>query len=205
MIKNLNINLKVWSLLFILALNNNTFAAPIPTTGSSIISQELKNVALAQEAGFRIGTNKTDFWELLSSRTLENPNVQPTAWTFQGLNGPYKTARFSIRVDNLSSTKQTLDQYAKKWIKEYPYLGFETLATNKMTVDGKQTLVVDLKNKSKNKQLRQFIIYNSDRNIAVIMTCSNFIDQFGYTLDQCHDLLKNFQWTVSNKSGSLKE
>ncbi len=205
--KNLKIKSQkiILSIFFVVSSNTQLIhAAPIPTSGSSILSQKLKNTALSQEAGFRIGTEKTDFWELITSKNLNAANP-PSAWIFQGLNGAFKTARFSIRTDNLNSEKQSLDQYAKKWIKEYPYLGFETLATNKMVVDGKQTLVIDLKNKVKNKQLRQFIVYNNERKVAVIMTCSNSIDKFSYTLNQCHDLLKNFQWVVANPSPVLKE
>lgn len=170
-----------------------THAAPIPATSSSEFSQTLKNMILAEREGFRLGTQKTDFWEIINKNIATN-NSAPTSWLFQGI-GTKQTARFSIRTDKLTQPIE-LPTYVKKWIKEYPYLGFEILATNTMQVAGKPTFVVDLINKGKNKQLRQFVVHNKDRNIAVIMTCTDSIDKFNSTLDQCHDLLHNFQWTA---------
>jgi hypothetical protein len=172
-------------------------SAPVPATSSSILSQALKNTLQSDE--FRVGTFNHDFWEL--SPQINSTNRKLNAWHFQGL-GSNLTARFSVHIDKLN-TPTDLKQYVKKWIKEYPYLGFEILATNSMQVDGKPTFVIDLSNKVKNKQLRQFVIHNKEKNMAVVMTCTDIKSKFLTTIEKCHEIVKNFQWTASSPTKNL--
>lgn len=183
--------MKNFSILFIFLFTClNSFAAPIPATGSSSFSQALKNTLQAED--FRVGTFNQDFWEL--SPQINSSSSKLSAWHFQGL-GPNISARFSVHIDRLSGPTD-LKQYVKKWIKEYPYLGFEILATNSMQIDGKPAFVVDLANKVKNKQLRQFVVQNKEKNMAVVMTCTDIKSKFLATIDRCHEIVKNFQWAA---------
>lgn len=187
--------------IIIQVISTIALASPIPTTGSSELSQNLKNMILAEREGFRLGTSNSDYWEVINKNLTMS--AVPTSWLFQGVSG-HQTARFSIHSDKLNQPGD-ITQYVKKWIKEYPYLGFEILATNSMQVAGKPTFVIDLVNKAKNKQLRQFVVHNQERNMAVIMTCTDSTDKFNITLDKCHELLKNFQWTIPNNNISTKK
>lgn len=190
--------MKTFILIFsFLALAVFTKAAPIPATGSSPFAQALKNTLQAED--FRVGTFSQEFWEL--SPQINSTSSSVKAWHFQGIK-QNNTARFAVHIDRLNSTMD-LKQYVKKWIKEYPYLGFEILATNSMQIDGKPAFVIDLSNKVKNKQLRQFVVHNKEKNMAVVMTCTDSKTKFLSTIEKCHDIVKNFQWSASSSSKNI--
>lgn len=173
-------------------------ASPIPGLSSSSLSQPLKNTLIADD--FRLGTLNQDFWDLLPQDSKDEKKL--STWLFQG-NKNNLSARFSLHVDKLNKPTE-LKSYVKKWIKEYPYLGFEILATHSMRIDGETAFVVDLANKAKNKQLRQFVVCNKEKSIAVIMTCTDLRGRFLDTINQCHDILKNFRWSSSPKNEIVK-
>jgi hypothetical protein len=193
-LKNMKALIMIFSLF---VFSNSVNAAPIPATGSSPFAQALKNTLQADE--FRVGTFNQEFWEL-SPQLNFNP-ARKNAWHFQGIK-QNNTARFAVHIDHLTNSMD-LKQYVKKWIKEYPYLGFEILATNSMQIDGRPAFVVDLSNKVKNKQLRQFVVQNKEKNMAVVMTCTDIRPKFLSTIEKCHEIVKNFQWSASSSSKSL--
>lgn len=175
----------------------NSYASPIPATGSSSFAQALKNTLQSED--FRVGTFNQDFWTL--DPQINSTATKLSAWHFQGL-GPNMSARFSVHIDRLNGPTD-LKQYVKKWIKEYPYLGFEILATNSMQIDGKPAYVVDLLNKVKNKQLRQFVVHNKEKEMAVVMTCTDARSKFLSTLNKCHEIVKNFQWAAGPSTKNI--
>jgi hypothetical protein len=185
------------TLLSVVLLSPSSEAAPTPAIGSSAFSQALKNTLQSDE--FRVGTFNQEFWEL--SPQINSSASKLYAWHFQGM-GTNMSARFSVHIDKLNGPIE-LKQYVKKWIKEYPYLGFEILATNNMQIDGKPAFVVDLSNKVKNKQLRQFVVHNKEKNMAVVMTCTDVKSKFLSTIDKCHEIVKNFQWAASSATKNI--
>jgi hypothetical protein len=186
-------------IIFIILLFNFSFifAAPIPAISSSSFSQTLKNTLQSED--FRVGTFNQDFWELAPQ--INSASNKSNAWHFQGL-GTNLTARFSVHIDRLNGVSD-IKQYIKKWIKEYPYLGFEILATNNMQIDGQPAFVLDLTNKVKSKQLRQFVVHNKEKNMAIIMTCTDVKNKFLSTIEKCHEIIKNFQWVAGPSPKNL--
>ena len=164
-------------------------ASPIPGAGSSEVSQLLKNIVIS-EHGFKIGSSNQNFWIL-----KKDPNGNLSE-TFQYLSStPESKARFSINVDKFSKPT-SFDSYVKKWVKEYPYFGFEILKTQVTRLAGQPCYMVDFAHRKKNKQMRQFVVVKKD--LAVVMTCADDITKFKDTAMQCADLVNNFRWTTSN-------
>jgi hypothetical protein len=164
-------------------------ASPIPGAGSSQVPQLLKNIVIS-EHGFRIGSTSQNFWTLKQDL---NANVSDT---FQYVaSNPQSSARFTVNVDKFNKPT-SFDSYVKKWVKEYPYFGFEILKTQVMKIGGQPCYLVDFAHRKKNKQMRQFVVVKKD--YAVVMTCADQIGKFKDTSLQCADLVNNFQWTTSS-------
>lgn len=162
-------------------------SSPIPGTGSSQVSQLLKNIVIS-EYGFRVGSPEQTFWNLKQDIHSNTTN------TFQyfAADPLQKTARFTINIDKFSSPTN-FDSYVKKWVKEYPYFGFEILKTQTMKIGDEPCYLVDLAHRKQNKQMRQFVVVKKE--FAVVMTCADEISKFKDTALQCADLIKNFHWT----------
>lgn len=174
--------------LSLMILARSGLASPIPGFGSSHISNLLKNIAVS-EYGFKVGPVESKFWSLKSKSEDESREV------FQFIPAEViSPARFTVNIDKFSRPT-TFDSYVKKWIKEYPYLGFEILKNQSLKVDGEPGVMIDLVHRKMNKQMRQFVAYKKD--YAVIMTCSDQIPQFQGTAQECADLVNHFKWTHS--------
>lgn len=164
-----------------------SFGSPIPGVGSSQVSQLLKNIVVS-EYGFRVGSPQQTYWKLKDDLAANTSN------TFQyfAADPQHKTARFTINVDRFSAPT-SFNAYVKKWVKEYPYFGFEILKTQSMKIGDQPCYLVDLAHRKQNKQLRQFVVVKKE--FAVVMTCADEISKFKDTAVQCADLVNNFQWT----------
>lgn len=163
-----------------------TLASPMPGAGSSQVPQLLKNIVVS-EHGFRIGSSQQDFWTL--KKDLEANQKD----TFQFVaSKPDSGARFTVNIDTFSKPT-SFDSYVKKWVKEYPYFGFEILKTQVTKIAGQPCYLVDFAHRKKNKQMRQFVVVKKE--FAVVMTCADDIAKFRETSTQCSDLVSNFRWT----------
>lgn len=171
----------------LLCLCPSTHASPIPGVGSSQVSQLLKNIVVS-ELGFRIGSPEQTYWTLKKDPAAPSGNT----FLFFPTDSQQKSARFTVSVDKFSSST-AFDAYVKKWIKEYPYFGFEILKTQTMKISEAPCYLVDLVHRKQNKQLRQFVVVKKD--FAVVMTCADEPAKFKETALHCADLVKHFQWT----------
>lgn len=169
----------------ILITSSYTFSAPVPGFGSAPAHQLLKNI-LVSELGFRIGNSQQSFWILKDETSFKIPNTHQFI-----ASNPQLSARFLINIDKFSKP-MTLEAYLKKWIKEYPYFGFEVLQTQSFKLSGQSSYLVDLAHRKKNKQLRQFVVVKDD--YAIVMTCVDEISQFKETSIECGKLINNFEW-----------
>lgn len=108
-------------------------------------------------------------------------------------------ASMSVRTDTLSK-QSSLESYAKKWMRDYPSYGFEVLGAKSFTMAGGPGLVVDMVQKSKNKQIRQVILQKGLR--VAILTCLDQQSNFQKTLAACNQLVKNFEWNSLESTSS---
>lgn len=163
------------------------FAAPIPTTSSSIIASAQEGIFF-RGLGFAMSTKGTN-WVALhdnDSFLLKSARLGP-----EGSAKNAEAPRLTVRIDTLGKSA-TLETYAKKWMRDYGNFGFETLGSQTINIGGGKAMVVDVVQKSKNKQLRQ-VILNKDARIA-ILTCIDQKTNFSTTLPVCNQIIRTFEW-----------
>ncbi len=168
------------------------FAAPFPATSSSTFLGVSHGLFTSPE-GFSIHADKTD-WIL--TEAPENPHIITI------FKAPYLSdgvqPSLTVRVDQLEKSAQIGD-YLKKWLKEYPRLGFNVLASRKLEINGQSGILLDLTNLKSQKQLRQVIFFNPVKDQAVVLTCRDSKKGFAQSLRDCNQLIKNFSWSNSVK------
>lgn len=111
-------------------------------------------------------------------------------------------ATLTVRVDKLAKA-MPIDQYVKRWTKEYPKFGFDVKGSKKFTMNGEKGVVVDLINPAKKRQLRQVIFMKDNR--AVLMTCRDHISTFKSSLAECNKMIKTFAWKELNSTKTSKK
>lgn len=165
-----------------------TQAAPYPATSSSILTAPDRGLAFIQK-GFNLKTVGTD-WVPVSKNSsdsiLDTIRFGPAGTTAE------EGASLSVRTDKISSAV-TLETYAKKFMRDYPNYGFDVLGSKPVTISASQGLIVDMINRSKNKQLRQLIL--KQNNQVAVLTCMDDREKFNKTLVSCNQIMKSFEWT----------
>lgn len=164
----------------------NTMAAPTPLGSSSIILQKYPNIYLSP-LGFQIHTAQTD-WTAINAQMKSEFIV--AAFTKDTEDSDVRAA-FTVRVDKLKKPITT-EQYAKKWLKDYPRLGFEVLTSKKVSINGQIGFLLDLVNRDNKMQLRQ-LLFVKNRHV-VNLTCRDQMKDFTQSLQDCNKIFRNFNW-----------
>lgn len=172
------------------------FAAPIPGAGSKIKPQ----LGLYKSPqGFEIETAGTDW---IQTAPPKNTRYIATMFRSPVIKNNMR-ATLTVRVDQLEKSME-LNQYVKRWTKEYPKFGFDVKGSKKFAINGQNGYVVDLVNTSKKRQLRQVIFMKDKR--AVLLTCRDHVDSFKTALNECNKMIKTFKWqSVLNKVPTNKK
>lgn len=174
---------------FLLLIANVAVAAPHPATSSSVLTDPQQGHYF-QSQGFNLRTLGTDW---LPTPQNKDSLFDSVRFTPKGV--IESTASLSVRTDVLSK-QGTLESYAKKWMRDYPSYGFEVLGAKSFAVSGSPGLVVDMVQRSKNKQIRQVILQKGQH--VAILTCLDNQSSFQKTLASCNQLVKNFEWNKKN-------
>jgi hypothetical protein len=164
-------------------------AAPHPGTSTSVLTDPQQGHYF-QSQGFNLRTLGTDWLP-----TPQNKESLFESVRFAPKGDIESTASLSVRTDTLSK-QSTLEFYTKKWMRDYPSYGFEVLGAKSFAVGGSPGLVVDMVQRSKNKQIRQVILQKGQR--VAILTCLDKQTHFQKTLVSCNQLVKNFEWNKKN-------
>ncbi len=181
--------MKCTLLSILLLLSSAAMAAPHPATSSSVLTDPQQGHYF-QSQGFNLRTLGTDWLPVPQNKESLFESVR-----FTPKGDIESTASLSVRTDTISK-QASLESYAKKWMRDYPSYGFEVLGTKAFAVDGIPGLVVDMVQKSKNKQIRQVILQNGQH--MAILTCLDNQTSFQKTLVSCNQLVKNFDWNEKN-------
>lgn len=161
------------------------FAAPHPVTASSQITDPEKKHSYSI-FGFLLSTNGT-VWKPNYPLTH---GAQPE-FRFDNQLSPNKSSFVTVNIDELEKTS-SLENYGKKWIKDYNQFGFEVLGSKSLEMGGGPALMFDLYQKEKGKQQRQ-VIFQNNRKI-VLITCTDNKEDFSKSLANCNELIKSFSW-----------
>lgn len=182
------INRYLGSVTFLLVLasllvNSIAYASPHPGIGSSGLVAPDRGLFWARE-GFILNSGQTG-WSLTEA---EEAKDQVTYMANNKSKGS-----LSVKVDKLK-VEQSVEAYAKKWMKDYINYGFELLGTQTFQQHNSQGLVIDFDHKKSFQQIRQILFLKS--KTAVILTCTDDKKQFLKTLQGCNEIAKSFTWTA---------
>jgi hypothetical protein len=178
---------QILSLIFL--ISNVAVAAPHPATSTSVLTNPQQGLYF-QSQGFNLRTLGTDWLP-----TPQNKDSMFESVRFTPKGTMESTASLSVRTDVLSK-QSNLENYAKKWMRDYPSYGFEVLGAKSFAVAGGPGLVVDMVQRSKSKQIRQVILQRGQH--VAILTCLDNQSTFQKTLISCNQLVKNFEWVKKN-------
>jgi hypothetical protein len=173
---------------FLLISSSLALGAPHPATSTSALTDPQLGHYF-QSQGFNLRTAGTDWL----------PTPQNNESLFEAVRLTPKgqlesAASLSVRTDTLSK-QSSLENYAKKWMRDYPSYGFEVLGAKSFAMAGGPGLVVDMIQKGRSKQIRQVILQKGQR--VAILTCLDNQSNFQKTLVACNQLVKNFEWNGS--------
>ncbi len=167
------------------SFSSRSAAAPLPLTSSSLFISGQRGL-FHSPIGFVINSGNTD-WHLAVAP--KNNSYIETVYRAPGDNKVQ--AALTVRAETLLS-KTDLDSYAKKWIKDYPRLGFEVLTAKKVRVGEQVGYMLDLLSRENSKQLRQ-VLFLKGRN-TVTLTCRDDVSTFAQSLKSCNDIIRTFHW-----------
>ncbi len=161
-------------------------SAPFPATSTSLITDPTEGKFFSFH-GFYFNTSKLP-WTLVddaNTSLFESFKFAPIDSQKRG------SAQLTLRKDTLGLNKN-LQQYAVKWMKEYPQFGFEVLTTKNMILGGGEAFLIDFIHKGKGQQVRQIVLRKEKK--VVIMTCSDEIQKFKSTVTDCNQMMTSFSW-----------
>ncbi len=168
-----------------LAIPSLIYAAPHPGMGSSLLVSPEMGLFWKRQ-GFLLQTG-TSGWELESPRGDATGNkiryVRPSKDS--------EVASMAVQIETLKS-ELSLENYAKKWMRDYVNYGFDVLGTQAFTQNKAKGLVVDLIHRKTDQQLRQILFLKNKK--VVILTCRDFHKTFQQTLAGCNQISKTFEW-----------
>lgn len=174
----------------------SAISAPFPVTSSSWLTRPESGLFWAAR-GFTMGTDGTGWvmqQEELTKDALKNAKNPMNSANYNHKQFP--KAKFSVQVETLKGDV-TLENYSKKWSKEYHPYGFNLMGTRPFQHDEDKGLIYDLVSKSKPLQIRQVVFLHKQE--AVILTCSDDKRSFNQSLKDCNQMIRKFKWTQAPK------
>lgn len=170
------------------------WSAPFP--GESLLRPQSGRFWL--QRGFKLGTAGTA-WRLdeKAGGPLDWREVHAQLDGVTYSHAQFPTARLRVEVEDLKG-KATLENYTKRWVKDYYQYGFKILANKPMKLNGVPTVVYDLLSRNQDVQIRQIIQVHRGR--AVVLTCSDERVNFAKSVPACNAIAGKIEWTAPAKT-----
>ena len=172
-------------LIFLLLITTNVFAAPIPFTSTSALTSR-NDGAYRSSYGFSLHSS-VNGWKQVPP---PNKNDYIVAM-YESRDQVSNPSALTVRVDEMKSPS-TLEDYSKKWLKDYPRFGFDVLTAKKVRVGENVGYLIDLLSRENKKQLRQLLFVKGKK--AVTLTCRGDQDKFKSTIRDCNEIIRTFRW-----------
>lgn len=184
-----------WSLqgpLFaVLLIPFTSYGAPSPGAGSSLLVAPEMGL-FWQRQGFLLKSGATGW-------SLGSPTAEGEDQEVRYIRTNSKTASLAVKTETIK-TDLSLENYAKRWMKDYANYGFDVLGTKTFYQNGTKGLVIDLVHKKSEQQLRQVLFLKNRK--AVILTCKDQQKTFQQTISGCNQISKSFEWVDNPPSGT---
>src|SRR5690606_6241607 len=135
---------------FVLAVfgsSQMTSAAPMPLSPASLYFSSQKEI-FRSPLGFSIHAADTRWTRIMPPKNNEYLKAIFRAPT----DGSAVQAALTVRSDKVTA-KTDLTSYAKKWLKDYPRLGFQVLAAKKVRIGEQVGFMIDMINSDAEMQL----------------------------------------------------
>ena len=100
-------------------------------------------------------------------------------------------AQMSVHLSRVER-KLSLNQYAKKWTKEYSQFGFDLMKVQNFKVNNSEMLLIDTYHPKLKKQLRQYITIKNDQ--VLLVGCQSGPEFFNSAVSSCEDSIKQMSW-----------
>ncbi len=162
--------------------------APFPGMATSALSDPQKGLFGVQH-GIEFRLKEGAAWTLAQDSAWR---AEEGSWLFvlqPHLQRP--DSKLSFRLDKVGPS-QDLTLLAKRWIREYPLLGFQWLQTKNVEINGQKALMVDFYQKSRAIQVRQILLRDGQR--LAVFTCSDKREVFAQTVGDCNQVVQSFHW-----------
>lgn len=130
-------------------------------------------------------------WTLEQSGDEKDPSDGKDEFSVLYANPEFPSARLTVKTNTLA-TAMTLENYAKKWMRDYSGYGFDVLGAKTFSANKAKGLVVDLIHRTRQNQLRQVIFVKN--KTAVTLTCIDQTKTFDKSLSGCNQIFKTFVW-----------
>lgn len=161
-------------------------AAPIPGTSSSPLVSSQPGQFYSTK-GFRLDAAQTAWLQRPPPKHI--PSLVTVYRSPVQQNG--QQAALTVRIDDLQ-TKQPLQKYVKKWMRDYSRFGFDVLTAKPIKLKNNSAFLLDIVSRETEKQIRQIVLIKN--KTAVIMTCRDHRDTFAKTVQDCNEIMKTFSW-----------
>ena len=178
-----NKNMK--SILALLFLSAVGFAAPHPTTSSSLVNQASSSIVFSQ-FGFKLNYMPEN-WQLTENTTSENNAGQ------KQIDLKNHTARISFNYDE-TKTNVDLETYVRRFLRDYNQFGFEVagLQSIKNPANKVTSVILDINQKNQKTKSRQVFFQNGKK--IVTATCIDDLETFDKSTKDCNKILGSFNW-----------
>ncbi len=174
----------------LLLMSSASYAAPHPAVGSSALSS-LEKGLFWHRAGFSLQASEKE-WMAAESSTQETEVILKARSS--------GTQKLAIKLDELKQDL-SIENYAKKWMKDYSNYGFEVLGSQPFQLGEQRGLVIDLEHKRNFQQVRQVLFLRSKK--AVLFTCMDDRKKFSSSLQLCNRVIQSFLWLPEKKSQKI--
>ncbi len=171
------VQLLIFFLSFVTAIT--TLAAPHPTTGLSLVNRISRGHVFSQ-FGFQLKGQVELPWIL-----------EATAADNKEFNLLYGSGRMNLRSEAVS-TKMLLDNYVKRFLKDYNLYGFTVSKIKNGADETTPQITLEIDQKNKRNKLKQVFILKNQR--VLTLTCTDDEESFERTSHLCQRFIDEIQW-----------
>lgn len=156
-----------------------SFSAPHPTTGQSLLNR-LSHSPVFSQFGFRLKGNVELPW------IMDNSDADTKEFNLL-----YGSGRLNIKSEVVSA-KTELDNYIKRYLKDYNHYGFNIAKIQNGSDDLTPQIILDIEQKIKKNKLKQYFILKNQHVLTI--TCTDDNESFERTSHLCQRFVDEISW-----------
>lgn len=167
------------SILLNFLISVNVWSAPHPTTGTTMINQ-ISNGHVFSQFGFQLQGRMQIPW-ILEQTDSKNKEF----------NLVYGSGRLNLKSEVVSANLQ-LDQYIKKYLKDYSLYGFKVSKIDNQTSANEPHIILEVEKKNDSVRAKQYFYMHKQK--VLIATCTDDSESFERTAHLCQRFVDEIHW-----------